>query len=170
LHSGSDARCSELECCEERRALFAAKDLNPDRDLFRDATLSLCSHGSHVAQSIIFGLRILGTARFWPTPRRCKTLPLCVSPCGIRGSPPKFKNHPPPCILIGCCLYQHVGSIRGSNASCTLGASLHPRELSRAFAREGSYSRAEKTPSDSRMRTLGLMPAFPNSSELRADP
>ena len=51
-----------------------------------------------------------------------------------------------------------------------LGASLHPRELSNPFEEDEADSLAEKRHQDSRMRTLGPMPAFPTQFEMKDEP
>ena len=63
LSSGPDAQCSELEGCEERSALFAAKGLDPDRGSFprrNDQPLLPCATRRAI---FIFGFRQLRTGR-----------------------------------------------------------------------------------------------------------
>ena len=145
-------------------ALFAAKDLSPDGELFRGATLSLCSHAPHVAQSLSSDCGHW-SGPVWANAEGGKTLSLCVPACGMQRIFTQFKKHPPAFIPIGCCLYRHTESMRGSKTGCMPGASLHPRELSRAFERDGSYSLAEKRHANSGMRTLGPMPAFQTAQD-----
>lgn len=124
---------------------------------FSGAQLSAFAPMRHTSRNPYLRIADIGADRFGPTLKGGKTLSLCVPACGMQRIFTQFKKHPPPFIPIGCCLYRHTG--------CMPGASLHPRELSRAFERDGSYSLAEKRHANSGMRTLGPMPAFQTAQD-----
>ena len=97
---------------------------------FSGAQLSAFAPMRHTSRNPYLRIADIGADRFGPTLKGGKTLSLCVPACGMQRIFTQFKKHPPPFIPIGCCLYRHTG--------CMPGASLHPRELSRAFERTGA--------------------------------
>ena len=145
-------------------ALLAAKDLSPDGELFRGATLSLCSHAPHIAQSL-------------------------SSDCGHWSGPVGANaegGQDPFTVCSGMRHAEDLHPVQKTSASLYpdwllslpahrihareqdrlhAGASLHPRELSRASERDGSYSLAEKRHANSGMRSLGPMPAFQTAQD-----
>jgi hypothetical protein len=76
----------------------------------------------------------------------------------------QFKNHPPPCILIGCCFYKHVGSIPREHRRLCAWSFAPPRELSRPFEENGATLWPKRGTRTAGCVPLDLCQLSPNSS------
>jgi hypothetical protein len=162
-----DERCSELERCEERRALLAAKEFSPIEAIF-EPQLSASAPTRHASRNSYLRIADTRNGPVWANiePVQDPSAVHLAKPhafFGMQRISTQFKNHPLPCILIGCCFYQHVGSIPREHRRLYAWSFAPPQGIEQSLRREGSYSLAEKRHQDSRMRTLRTYARFPHT-------
>ena len=110
-----DERYSELERCEGRRALLAAKEFSPI-EAFSEAQLSAFAPTRHASHNPYPRIADISNGSVWANAKAVQapsTVRLAIRTHfeACREPPSNLKNHPLPCILIGHCFCQHVGSI-----------------------------------------------------------
>jgi hypothetical protein len=131
---------------------------------FSGAQLSAFAPMRHTSRNPYLRIADIGADRFGPTLKGARPFHCAFRHAACRGSSPSSKNIRLPSSRLAA-VSTGTESMRGSKTGCMPGASLHPRELSRAFERDGSYSLAEKRHANSGMRTLGPMPAFQTAQD-----